>query len=430
MPPISRWIGVGLLAVALGSAAPAGAANQLFDGSWMIKAFGNERTDGTWWSEFYSAVGLPMDAQCNWAQPRCNFSETPTDGNGHFAPLGGSVYQPLHCAPWYNFGGYGTTARPPKGKTPTTSGKNKRRIPPLYRNPAFFSPGGAPNRTTCTATSTGYTPGGKGKVQAGHPVTGRSVPATQTAAGGFHFAAAKSDASSGIRTTGVAGDLPMSPPYMYSYVYAKLRNAAGDFGPGKGPGSFNIPYLAGKLKVASIRVKQGAAKFGGTMRMLGALTSKVCYYWAGGCSIGEANWHYDAVGMTGGFTMSGVVTKGYPVQTTLLYFNSRIGVTSTKVMVGSRFGWTTGNVTVTAVGRGPHKTVHYAKGYDNRTPTSGRGTIQLVSPLLTHWLHPAVKFDTGGIGILKLKFVPEPDAWLTLVAGIALIGIGYRRRSR
>jgi len=216
---------------------------------------------------------------------------------------------------------------------------------------------------------------------------------------------------------------------MYDYVYATVRNSAGDFGPGKGPGSFNIPYLAGKIKVASIRVTQGAAKFGGTMRMLGALTSKVCYYRAGGCSLGDVDWLYDAVGMTGGFTMSGVVTKGYQALGSPVYFNSGIGAYSTVMLVGSRFGWTTGSVTVTAVGRGPHRTIHYAKGYDNRTPTSGRGTIQLVSPLLTHWLQPAVKFETGGIGILKLKFVPEPDAWLTLVAGVALLGAAYWRRA-
>jgi len=419
-----------IIATLLLCAPSALAGTQLFSGSWHVKAFGNERTGGTGASSVYSAVALPLGQQCNPLQPRCPFQSTPTDGKGRFAPLGGSQAYGLYCAPWYNFGGNGTTARPPKGKTATTGGRNQRRMPPLYRNPAFFSPGGAPNRTFCTATSTGYTPGGKGKVQAGHPATGHSVPATRTAAGGFHFATAKSSGSSGIRATGVAGERGVLSPYVYDYVYATVRNAAGDFGPGKGPGSFNIPYLAGKLKVASIRVKQGPAKFGGTMRMLGALTSKVCYYRAGGCSLGELNWLYDAVGTTGGHTMTGVVTKGYQVLTSEFYWNSGLGAPSTVMLVGSRFGWTTGSVTVTAVGRGPNKTVHYAKGYDNRTPTSGRGTIQLVSPLLTHWLQPAVKFETGGIGILKLKFVPEPDAWLTLAAGIALLGAGYWRRAR
>jgi hypothetical protein len=95
---------------------------------------------------------------------------------------------------------------------------------------------------------------------------------------------------------------------------------------------------------------------------------------------------------------------------------------------GSRFPWTTGSVTVTAVGRGPHKTVHYAKGYDNRTPTSGKGTIQLVSPVLTRWLQPAVNFETGGIAILRIKFVPEPHTWVMLVVGASLLCVGVRMR--
>jgi hypothetical protein len=97
---------------------------------------------------------------------------------------------------------------------------------------------------------------------------------------------------------------------------------------------------------------------------------------------------------------------------------------------GSRFPWTTGSVTVTAKGRGPHKTVHYAKGYDNRTPTNGEGTIQLVSPVLTRWLQPGANFETGGIGILRIKFVPEPQALAMLVAGVSLLAVGYRVRGR
>ncbi len=96
------------------------------------------------------------------------------------------------------------------------------------------------------------------------------------------------------------------------------------------------------------------------------------------------------------------------------------------------FWWTTGSVTVTAVGRGPHKTVHYAKGYDNRTPTSGKGTIQLVSPVLTRWLPTlqAYDYETGGIAIPRLKFVPEPQMWAMLVAGVSLLGVGCRIRGR
>jgi hypothetical protein len=164
-----------------------------------------------------------------------------------------------------------------------------------------------------------------------------------------------------------------------------------------------------------MKVTEGSAKFGGTMTMLGALTSKVCYYRNGGCSPGKYNWRYDAIG-TSALTSNGVVTNGYVVTYRPSYTGHCTGTIgswcSDRSVQGSRFPWTTGAVTVTATGRGPHKTVHYAQGYDNRTPTSGRGTIQLVTPTLTRWLQPAVNFETGGIGLLKIKFhpyAPDPD---------------------
>jgi hypothetical protein len=115
------------------------------------------------------------------------------------------------------------------------------------------------------------------------------------------------------------------------------------------------------------------------------------------------------------------------------YYHTALHATSTVNVEGSRFPWTTGSVTVTAVRRGLHKTVEYAQGYDNRTTTSmgdQKGTIQLVSPVLTRWLQPAMNFETGGIAILRIKFVPEPQMWAMLVAGVALLGVGYRMRGR
>jgi hypothetical protein len=108
-------------------------------------------------------------------------------------------------------------------------------------------------------------------------------------------------------------------------------------------------------------------------------------------------------------------------------------VFSTLRIEGSRFSWTTGSVTVTAKGRGPHKTVHYAHGYDNRSTTltgypfpRQAGTIQLVTPVLTRWIQPAATYETVGIGILR--FAPEPHAWAMLAAGVAFLGVGYRLR--
>jgi len=431
----------------VGIATIAGAANQLYkisDVSWSVKAFGNDCSaadpspgplcgNRTGEYQFYSAVGLPLGVQCNAFFPRCPFESTPTDGSGNFFPMGGWLY----CVPWYNWAGNGTTARPAKGMTATTGGKLKRPIPPLYRNPAFFTASGAPNTTECTAASTGFTSGGKGRVQAGRPVTGSLlVTGVGTANGGFSFAAAQASTAGGLHATGIAGEFyrTYGDPGGYTYTYATLRNDAGVFGPGSGPGDvyIKLPRQGGAVD-AHIEIKQGPNKFGGTMRMLGALTSKQCYYRAGGCSRGSADWLYDVIGASVYAKPGSPITQGYLVYGTAVFFNTGIGAWSTIQIEGSRFPWTTGSVTVTAVGRGPHRTIHYAHGYDNRTTIGSehpvplqRGTLQLVTPVLTRWLQPAVKFETVGIGILR--FAPEPRGWPTLMAGIALLAIGYRMR--
>jgi hypothetical protein len=433
MASINRLLWIGLLSTGIGAATGAQAGNQLFEGSWTVKAMGNERTGGIGESEFYSAFGMPQGIQCNPNQPRCPFESTPTDGSGMFTPLGGSPITGLYCAPWENWRGYGTTARPAKGDTLFYTVKPWGKIPPLYRNPQFFTPGGEPDTAFCTAASTGATPGGKGLVQAGQPVAGMWGAATTgtPGIGGFTFAAAPAGAA-GVRTTGQAGDMPVIYPYAYSYTYATLRNDAGAFGPGKGPGNFNLIYKAGTQSVASINVKQGPSKFGGTMEMLGALRTKVCYYRNGGCSRGEFDWRYEAVGAVA-YTYEGIVTRGYVATYWGFYYQTMSPhFYNTVSVIGHRFPWTTGSVTVTAIGRGPHKTVHYAHGYDNRNTTtpSGLGTIQLVSPVLTRWLQPTVNFETGGVAILRIKFVPEPQTWVVLVAGASLLGLGARMRGR
>jgi len=444
MASIKRLLLIGLLSTGIGAAAVAQAGNKLFEASWTVKSFGNECSiaasgaspgpycgNGGHESEVYSAFGIPQGIQCNPNQPRCPFESTPTDGAGNWAPLGGYWGSAPYCAPWYDWQGYGTSVRPAKGRTDlNTKGAV---IPPLYRNPAFFTSGGQPNTTFCTATSTGATPGGKGLVQAGQPIEGKwgAVTTGAPGIGGFTFAAAPAGAA-GLRTTGQVGEFAGLYPYLYSYTYATLRNNTGWFGPGGGPGDFSVKkYQLATNTVARMRVKQGAAKFGGTMTLLGALTTKFCYYRNGGCSLVEPDWRYEKIG-TSAQTYNGVVTNGYIA-------TWREGgywgcwwydPTSCLTVEGSRFPWTTGSVTVTAVGRGPHKTVHYAKGFDNRTPTSGKGTIQMVSPVLTRWLQPAVNFETGGIAILRIKFVPEPQTWVMLVAGASLLGLGARMRGR
>jgi hypothetical protein len=451
----TRLLSAVLLGIGIGVATTTQAGVQLFDGSWTIKAFGNEcskadKSPGphcpsnpggaTGPSEFYEAYGMPQGLLCNPYQPRCHFDSTPTNGLGQFNVLGGSRDQALFCAPWANWSGGGATMRPAKGSTPV--GTDGRPIPPLYRNPAFFTMGGQPNTYSCLGQSTdGY--GGPGLVMLGNPVTGRwEANTTGTQRGGFTFAAAPANGKSGIRVgqgsrstyggpgsarSGAIGEFGAVYPYVYSYTYATLHNDAGLFGPNLGPGDFDFQFPEG----ASINVKQGAAKFGGTMRMLGALTSKVCYYWRGGCSLGGANWRYEQVGASAQ-TAGGVVTDGYHATYKAYYYHTELMQKSTVQIDGSRFPWTTGSVTVTAVGNGPHKTVHYAKGFDNRNTATpdGMGTIQLVTPVLTRWTQPALNITTGGVGILRIKFLPEPQAWVMLVAGFSFLGVVKRMRGR
>lgn len=99
---------------------------------------------------------------------------------------------------------------------------------------------------------------------------------------------------------------------------------------------------------------------------------------------------------------------------------------------GRGFPWTTGVVLATATG-GPFPTFFRRSGYDNRT-AKGLGTIQLVAPQIVKWEFPDrdAPWDrhTGAIGILKLKFVPEPSGWVVLIAGLGVLTVLYKLRTR
>ena len=54
--------------------------------------------------------------------------------------------------------------------------------------------------------------------------------------------------------------------------------------------------------------------------------------------------------------------------------------------------------------------------------------------MLTRWIFLEGEFSyfKGGIGIMRLRFTPEPHVWMQLGAGLSLLGLLYRvnRRSR
>jgi hypothetical protein len=442
---------IGLLAVGIIGATAAHAGNQLFTATWSVGSFGNE-CDGkgnppyctvtTGDYAIYQNWAMPAGFLCNPGQPRCPFASTPVDdtpaASPMFAPLGGSQNVALFCTPYTIFtSGYqgGASGRPAKGNTVFDPVKQFRAIPPLYRNPYFFTSAGQPKITSCTGTTTGYTTmnetrfgKNKGKVQAGIPVQG-TWDAVTGALGSFSFQAAAPRANNGLRAR-TTGEFTNIYPYIYSYTYADFGNDAGLFGPGKGIGAFTHKYFQGGT-VARINVTPGPNTFGGTMRLLGQMTTKVCYYRNGGCSLGQNDWFYEAVGTTASrATPNGPVTKPYVISGYAYYYQTAGSQVSTVSVIGDRLPWTTGMVTVTARGRGTFKTVHYATGYDNRNPVTGKGTIQLVSPVMTRWLQPASKLETAGIAQFRIKFVPEPQTWALLIAGASLLGVGYRMRGR
>jgi hypothetical protein len=449
------------------------AGTKLYRGSWIAESFGNDKANiGTLSSAYFEVLGIPQGRPCHASAPLCDVTSTPVTTAG-----AGTAFNPLGpgCRPLTA----GEKPRPAKNGTLTTGGGScpglitpirghKRggfttttavtahpcnKTPPLYRNPDFFTPGGAPNNETCTdqqtvahtpnctnCKTTAYLPPEdpqRGKGMKGAPLWGTGYATTTGSSFKFPAAAAtKTGAFNGMRRT-TQGSFIGEYPYLYSYTYANLRNDAGTFGPGQGFFSIAAPTATVAWthnqggQVASIKVKRGTNRFGGVMKLLGTYRNRVCYYYAGGCGVGLGTWGYQDIGTPGyksAKTGSKVVTAPWTTHFDQVYYNTALGTEVVYDVIEERFPWTTGTVTVTATGRGPANTYMQRKGFDNRV--GGVGTVQLVSPLLTSWLGPttATKMETGGIGVMQIRFIPEPGAGLSLIAGIMGLWVLHRFR--
>ena len=53
-----------------------------------------------------------------------------------------------------------------------------------------------------------------------------------------------------------------------------------------------------------------------------------------------------------------------------------------------------------------------------------------MTPILTRWHQPAANFETGGIGVLRLEFGPEPGVLAMLAGGLSLLAVLFRARGR
>jgi hypothetical protein len=439
-----------LLAFVIASASESLAGTQQYSGAWIAESFGNDRVGiGTEASQYFEALAIPQGINCHPNAPLCDETSTPvtTAGPGTaWAPLGPGC-RPLTV---------GEKPRPAKAGTLTTGGGtcpgpspcNKK--PPLYRNPAFFTSLGGADNQSCVAESTVsfanatkyLAPGDpkRGIAMKGNPVSG-SGSATTTGSS-FKFPAAPvapwvvgdGAPGPGMRRTTI-GSFIGEGPYLYSYTYATWRNDEGSFGAGKGffsaaaaPSTLQFKNKAGGVYVATAKVNRGTNRFGGVMRLLGDYTTKVCYFYAGGCGLGYGTWVYRAVG-DAAYKSGGVVTGSYTTNFSFTYYNTALGTNAKYDIVAQRFPWTTGTVTVNATLRGAHKTWEQRKGFDNRV--DGVGTVQLVSPILTQWLAQsanAPKFETGGIAVMQIRFVPEPGVIIGLLAGISMLAVLNRFR--
>jgi hypothetical protein len=171
---------------------------------------------------------------------------------------------------------------------------------------------------------------------------------------------------------------------------------------------------------AQVRVEAGKNQFGGTMRLLGQ------YYTNRGVetittSVGATPWNLQYIGAGAATAMGKVTGLKYTTMIDRVYENYGPLGFSARTATISVFPWTTGMVEVTATG-GPQSTMLERTGYDNRTP-AGAGNIQLVSPALTRWKNFTSDYYTGSIATLKIRLVPEPNAWLMLVSGIGALTV-------
>lgn len=173
------------------------------------------------------------------------------------------------------------------------------------------------------------------------------------------------------------------------------RNLAGSFGPGGG----------------------GASGFGGAMRLLGDAFAK----YRVGFASGSQTVPLDSIG-----------TSKTLMQVESLVF-SGMGLTfkvpGTVTVKGGK--WTTATITVEAMNVGAMGTAFtgtvMATGFDARTP-NGAGTIQLVTPIR---IDSRITLRQPGVGILNVRFAPEPGPGLLIVTGCLVLAscAGLRKRA-
>ena len=166
------------------------------------------------------------------------------------------------------------------------------------------------------------------------------------------------------------------------------------------------------------------------MRLLGTIYQSGAFACIYDTYVYKRTWLFDYLG-AGADAAAGMLTAPAFGQDYSYYWGRNGFATETATAQALALSWTTGTATITA--RGVFSTVMARAGFDNRD-AHGYGVIQMVSPMLTRWIfrNGEYSYFQGGIGIMRLRFTPEPHVWMLLGAGLSMLGLLYRanRRSR
>lgn len=297
-----------------------------------------------------------------------------------------------------------------------------------------YGPNGTPNPRYCSPAI----------IEAGSPVTGSG----SLVLGGVTVGGTVGLPTSAFVTVGQTGFLATYYPYLQSFTYATITAQAGTFFPGGGPAADGTTTKTGMGQTTGdwvIRPRAGGVALGGVLGMLGRYGAIGKYVVTGkvGTYEGTSSWAiippmginpYETII---GYTAMGKARWKNPYSKTETWVNNLNSNTSALVARGTGTRWTTGTAAV-YVEAGVFQTILKRTGYDftSMVPTAMGGAsttvrnIQLVTPVITHWIGPGFQTHTGQIGILKLSITPEPKALLLLAAGGGLLALLYWSRHR
>jgi hypothetical protein len=381
-----------LLILAVGTSAHAGA--RMYSGSLIITAFSNDTSTGTTAPFSYTNdSGFPLIGNCNTA--------------------------PFHAFETLSF---------PNSTSPDY----------VFTIPQY---GGALNAVDTNSDNIPDVPAGCTYPSLGDPLVGTMGHMGTTGNGDARLPTnprAIALERSGMTKVGAGASFPQGDYYLWEVHYANLRNDDGYFEEGGGDGNFVVSHNNSVDGYRSVTQTAGSHKFGGVMKLLGSYTSLEGYQYAvtSPVYVGAFDWLWNYIGAGGQTTtmnaqgaLGGAVTGGYIIDGTAPLYTRTAGAPTTSYNVAEAFKWTTGTVDVTAV-QGAFPTHMVRHGYDNRT-VLGSGVIQMVSPMLSHWVGPDPS-GTGAIGVMKLTLTPEPSSAAMLAVGAVGLGLlGFsQRRSR